>query len=169
MDDVTQKHADIGGLASDIAGAYAMRNNIPVSRLPGLVAAAHAALMKFRPPSAPGDDRPMPAASLRRTITPDHIISLEDGRPYKSLKRHLTTRGLTPDEYRRKWGLPPDYPMVAPAYSAQRSRLAKSTGFGRIGFGRVRRNSALGQPPEAGVVRTERGGCGRRHLHEDEP
>ncbi|MET7248024.1 MucR family transcriptional regulator [Methylobacterium sp. EM32] len=165
MDDVTQKGIDIGALASDIVGAYAMRNNIPVSKLPGLVAATHAALVKFCPPSAPGDGRPMPAASIHRTITPDHIISLEDGRPYKSLKRHLTIRGLTPDEYRRKWGLPPDYPMVAANFTAERSKLAKSTGFGRTRFGRVRCSPATGQPPRVEVVRTGRSESGRCHLN----
>ncbi|AWN52424.1 MucR family transcriptional regulator [Methylobacterium sp. 17Sr1-1] len=175
MDDVTQKDADIGGLASDLVGAYAMRNNIPVSEVPGLVAATHAALVKLCPPSAPGDGKPLPATSIRQTITPDHIISLEDGKPYKALKRHLTTRGLTPDEYRRKWGLSPDYPMVAANYTAQRSKLAKS-----VGFGRIRRNPATGrtangaapaapavtvhrgQPPMAEATRQERSGFGRQ-------
>ncbi len=69
---------------------------------------------------------------IRKTVTPDHIISLEDGKPYKSLKRHLTTRGLSPDEYRQKWGLPHDYPMVAATYAAQRSELAKTLGLGQI-------------------------------------
>jgi predicted transcriptional regulator len=72
-----------------------------------------------------------PPVPIRKSVTPDHIISLEDGKAYKSLKRHLTTRGLTPVEYRQKWGLPSDYPMVAPNYAAQRSELAKATGLGQ--------------------------------------
>ena len=72
-----------------------------------------------------------PPVPIKRSVTPDHIISLEDGKAYKSLKRHLTTRGLTPTEYRHKWGLPADYPMVAPNYAAQRSAFAKKIGLGR--------------------------------------
>jgi predicted transcriptional regulator len=131
MDDVTQNDTDISGLASDIAGAYATRNNIPDAKRPSLVAVTHATLEKLRAPSAPENGRPVPAVPIRQTVTPDHIISLEDGRPYKALKRHLTLRGLTPDEYRRKWGLPPDYPMVAANFTLQRSKLAKSIGLGR--------------------------------------
>jgi predicted transcriptional regulator len=77
------------------------------------------------------DPAPTPAVSVKKSITPDHLISLEDGKKYKSLKRHLTSRGMTPDEYRAKWGLPKDYPMVAASYSAQRSNLAKTLGLGR--------------------------------------
>ena len=68
---------------------------------------------------------------IKKSVTPDYIISLEDGRQYKSLKRHLSSKGLTPEEYRTKWGLPSDYPMVAPSYSAKRSELAQSLGLGR--------------------------------------
>jgi predicted transcriptional regulator len=73
----------------------------------------------------------VPPVSIKKSVTPDYLISLEDGRQYKSLKRHLSGRGLTPDEYRAKWGLPRQYPMVAPNYAAQRSELAKSLGLGR--------------------------------------
>jgi predicted transcriptional regulator len=72
-----------------------------------------------------------PAVPIKKSVTPDYIISLEDGHKYKSLKRHLSTRGMTPDDYRAKWGLPRDYPMVAASYSAQRSQLAKSLGLGQ--------------------------------------
>ncbi len=74
-------------------------------------------------------------AAIRKSLHPDHLISFIDGRPYKSLKRHLTTQGLTPDEYRDRYGLPKDYPMVAPSYSAQRSELAKTLGLGRKAAG----------------------------------
>ncbi|KMO42993.1 MucR family transcriptional regulator [Methylobacterium variabile] len=74
-----------------------------------------------------------PPVAIKKTVTPEYIVSLEDGRPYKSLRRHLGTRGLTPEQYRRKWGLPPDYPMVAPSYSARRAEIALRTGLGRAG------------------------------------
>ncbi|GJD66906.1 MucR family transcriptional regulator [Methylobacterium frigidaeris] len=132
MDDVTQQDADFVGLAADIVGAYVTKNNVPVSELPNLIAATHAALAKLTAPQAPAVEKPTPPVPIRKTVTPDHIISLEDGRPYKSLKRHLSSRGLTADEYRQKWGLPFDYPMVAANYAAQRSELAKSLGLGNI-------------------------------------
>ncbi len=77
--------------------------------------------------------RPTPPVSIKKSITDDYLVSLEDGQRYKSLKRHLSKRGLTPDEYRAKWGLPRDYPMVAPAYGRARSELAKVIGLGRRG------------------------------------
>ena len=80
---------------------------------------------------APAEPKPTPRVPIDRTVFPDHIVSLEDGKPYKSLKRHLTGRGLTPDEYREKWGLPSDYPMVCPSYSERRSELAKEQGLGK--------------------------------------
>src|SRR6478672_2994636 len=76
------------------------------------------------------EERPRPAVPIRKLITPDRLIGLEDGRPYQSLKRHLAARGLTPEAYRAKWGLPPSYPMVAPNYAQRRSDLAKARGFG---------------------------------------
>ncbi len=144
MDDIIQQDADCIGLAAAIVGAYVTKNNVPASELPGLIAATHAALAKLTAPSAPAVEKPTPPVPIRRTVTPDHIISLEDGKPYKSLKRHLTTRGLTPAEYRQKWGLPPDYPMVAANYAAQRSELAKS-----LGLGQIRRDRAATQKVEA--------------------
>ena len=132
MDKIVQQDADFIGLAADIVGAYVTRNNVPASELPNLIAATHAALVKLNAPPAPEPEKLTPPVPIRKTVTPDAIISLEDGKPYKSLKRHLTTRGLTPDQYRQKWGLPPDYPMVAANYAAQRSELAKSLGLGQI-------------------------------------
>jgi predicted transcriptional regulator len=83
------------------------------------------------PAPAPEAAKPVPAVPIKKSVTPDYLISLEDGRRYKSLKRHLSGHGLTPAEYRRKWGLSNDYPMVAPNYAATRSALAKSMGLGR--------------------------------------
>lgn len=119
-------------LTADIVSAYVQKNAVPVSGLPDLIASVNSALSNIgqRTPAEP--PAPKPAVNPKRSVFPDYIISLEDGQKYKSLKRHLATRhGMTPDEYRAKWGLPKDYPMVAPNYSATRSALAKSLGLGR--------------------------------------
>ncbi|MGY2050602.1 MucR family transcriptional regulator [Methylobacterium sp. JK268] len=117
--------------ATDIVAAYVSNNSVPVAELPGLIGAIHTSLVRLREPAAAAPEKPVPLMPIRKTITPDYIVSLEDGRHYKSLKRHLSTRGLTPEQYRQKWGLPHDYPMVAANYAAQRSELAKNSGLGR--------------------------------------
>ena len=150
MNDIIQEDADFIGLAAAIVGAYVTRNNVPASELPGLIAATHTALAKLIAPPAPEVEKPTPPVPIRKTVTPDHIISLEDGKPYKSLKRHLSTRGLSPDQYRQKWGLPHDYPMVAATYAAQRSELAKS-----LGLGQIRRNQAEARKAEAEIKTAE--------------
>lgn len=122
--------SNLVALAGSIVSAYVARNSVPAAELPGLIASTHAALVGLGAP-VPVEEKPVPPVPIRKTVTPDHLISLEDGKPYKSLKRHLSIRGLTPDEYRRKWGLPADYPMVAANYAAQRSELAKNSGLGR--------------------------------------
>lgn len=119
-------------LMADVVAAYVAKNSVPASELPALIVSTHQALAKLGAPAAPEPVRPEPPVSIRKTVTPDHIISLEDGKPYKSLKRHLTTRGLTPEAYREKWGLPRDYPMVAANYAATRSELAKASGLGQV-------------------------------------
>ena len=118
-------------LSDDIVSAYVSKNSVPVGDLASLIAAVHASLERVAAPPAPEPEKPTPPVPIRKTVTPDYIISLEDGKPYKSLKRHLTTRGLSPEQYRQKWGLPHDYPMVAATYAAQRSELAKSSGLGQ--------------------------------------
>ncbi|MGX7707998.1 MucR family transcriptional regulator [Methylobacterium sp. Gmos1] len=130
MTDTATNTHDFTALTADIVSAYVAKNSVPVGELPGLIASTHAALEKLGAPPAPEPVRPEPPVPIRKTVTPDHIISLEDGRPYKTLKRHLSGRGMTPEEYRQKWGLPHDYPMVAANYAAQRSELAKSSGLG---------------------------------------
>ncbi|AWB24534.1 MucR family transcriptional regulator [Methylobacterium currus] len=144
MDDTSQHDIDFIGITVDIVGAYVTKNNVPASELPSLIAATYAALMKLTAPPTSEVEKPTPPIPIRKTVTPDHIISLEDGRPYKSLKRHLSSRGMTPDEYRQKWSLPRDYPMVAANYAAARSELAKSSGLGQI-----RRNQAAIRKAEA--------------------
>jgi predicted transcriptional regulator len=116
-------------LTADVVAAYVSNNNVPVADLPALISATFKALSAADQPAEAV--APTPAVPIKKSVTPDFLISLEDGKKYKSLKRHLSGFGLTPDEYRTKWGLPKDYPMVAAAYSAQRSSLAKSLGLGR--------------------------------------
>lgn len=119
--------------STDIIAAYVSHNAISPTDLPRLIADVHAAL------KALGSEEPAvqieekkPAVPIRRSVTPEYIICLEDGKKFKSLKRHLRTHyNLSPEEYREKWGLPSDYPMVAPSYSATRSKLAKDNGLGR--------------------------------------
>ena len=117
-----------------IVSAYVGNNHVGRDDLGSLIQLVHSALnLSPEATEAPAEVVPLkPAVSIKKSITPDYIICLEDGKSFKSLKRHLASHyDLTPDEYRRKWGLPSDYPMVAANYSAQRSQLAKSLGLGR--------------------------------------
>jgi predicted transcriptional regulator len=119
-------------LTADVVAAFISNNSISATDLPGLIASIHTAITGLSAAApAPEAEKPVPAVPIKKSVTPDYIISLEDGRQYKSLKRHLSGRGLTPAEYRTKWGLPHDYPMVAPNYAAQRSEMAKAIGLGR--------------------------------------
>ena len=120
-------------LTAEIVSAYVSNNTVPAGEIPGLINQVHAALSKVSGKSAEGPAEPLkPAVSVKKSITPEHIVCLEDGKKFKSLKRHLRTHyDLSPEEYREKWGLPVDYPMVAPNYSETRSRLAKDNGLGR--------------------------------------
>ena len=119
-------------LAADIVSAFVSNNSVPVADLPTLISNVHTALQNVAQPASMQEEvKPTPAVSVRKSVTPDYLISLEDGKQYKSLKRHLRTQGLTPGEYRAKWGLPQDYPMVAASYTQKRSELAKSMGLGQ--------------------------------------
>src|ERR671921_2835117 len=120
-------------LAADIVSAYLSKNSLPVSELPALINDVHAALVTVAGGTAePAAEARNPAVSIRRSITPDYIICLDDGKKFKSLKRHLRTQyDLTPEQYRERWGLPPDYRMVAPNYAKARSELAKTMGLGQ--------------------------------------
>jgi len=131
MDEASTPTVHFTELTSDIVSAYVSKNNVPTGDLPALIASIHGALSQLNQPqheAAPKHEPPMP---WKKAIKPEHIISFEDGRPYKSLKRHLSSRGLTPDQYRNKWGLPSSFPMVSPNYSAARSELAKKLGLGQ--------------------------------------
>lgn len=124
---------------SEIVCAYVSNNSIPVSDLPKLIEQVHGALNVQAVAEPAGPAKPS-AAEIRKSITHEALISFEDGKPYKTLRRHLTLRGLTPEAYRAKWGLSPDYPMTAQAYSDKRSQLAMS-----LGLGQQRRKTAPGK------------------------
>lgn len=120
-------------MTADIVSAYVGNNTIATSDLPALIQSVHRALANITGGAEPAEVAPKePAVPVRRSITPDYLICLEDGRKFKSLKRHLRSRyNLTPEQYRDKWGLPADYPMVAPSYAVARSQLAKKMGLGQ--------------------------------------
>lgn len=120
-------------LTADVVAAYVSNNPVPVGELPNLISDIHAALGRVGgAPEAPPADKPKPAINPKRSVHDDYIICLEDGKKFKSLKRHLMTHySMTPDQYREKWSLDPSYPMVAPNYAAARSELAKTMGLGR--------------------------------------
>jgi predicted transcriptional regulator len=121
-------------LAAQVVAAYISNNNLPKSDLPDFILAVHSSVVKLgsEPERAlPQAEAQTPAVPIRRSVTPDYLICLEDGKKFKSLRRHLGALGLTPEQYRVKWKLPPDYPMVAPNYAAHRSALAKKLGLGQ--------------------------------------
>jgi MucR family transcriptional regulator, transcriptional regulator of exopolysaccharide biosynthesis len=131
--DAPGKSDELLKLASEIVAAYVSNNTVPVSDLPSMIKSVHATLggLATTSPSEPATAQ-KPAVPVKRSVMPDYIVCLEDGKKLKMLKRYLRSRyGLSPEEYRAKWGLPADYPMVAPDYAAQRSEFAKQIGLGR--------------------------------------
>jgi len=127
------KSDDLLKLASEIVAAYVSNNTVPVSDLPSMIKSVHATLggLAEASHSEPAAAH-KPAVPVKRSVMPEYIVCLEDGKKLKMLKRYLRSRyGLSPEEYRAKWGLPADYPMVAPEYAAQRSEFAKQIGLGR--------------------------------------
>ncbi|MCB2102602.1 MAG: MucR family transcriptional regulator [Rhodobacterales bacterium] len=124
---------DILRMAVDVVAAYVAQNSVPAAELPDVIQTVYGTLdnLNGAPAEAPAEPQ-KPAVPVRRSVADDHIVCLEDGKKLKMLKRHLrTTYDMTPEEYRAKWNLPPDYPMVAPAYAKQRSEFAKKIGLGR--------------------------------------
>ena len=128
-------------LVSEVVSAYVSNNSVPSSQVSDLIASVHEALTSVGEKPA---EKLKPAVPIKKSVTPDYLICLEDGKKLKMLKRHLRTAfNLSPDDYRKKWGLPSDYPIVAPKYAAQRSELAKKIGLGKASKGRSRgRNKA---------------------------
>jgi predicted transcriptional regulator len=123
---------DLVEMAADIVSAYVSANSVAAQDIPALIRTVHAALKEVSGAGpALAESAQEPAIAIKKSVTPDYIICLEDGKKFKSLKRHLRTRySMTPDDYRSKWGLPHDYPMVAPNYAKERSNLAKRMGLG---------------------------------------
>ncbi len=117
-------------LTTKIVAAHVANNAITATDIPGLIATVHETLATLGTEKAAA--KPEPAVPIKQSVKPEYIVCLEDGTEHKMLKRHLkTAHGMTPDDYRKRWGLPPDYPMVAPNYAATRSALAKKIGLGR--------------------------------------
>ncbi|MBR0665837.1 MucR family transcriptional regulator [Roseomonas hellenica] len=123
---------DLLALTAEIVAAHVANNSVTPGDLPPLIHNVHGTLASLgEQPSPPPEEKRQPAVPIKRSITPDYLICLEDGRKLKSMKRHLMTSfGLTPEQYRERWGLPKDYPMVAPNYAAVRSAMAKKIGLG---------------------------------------
>ncbi|MGO9232645.1 MAG: MucR family transcriptional regulator [Methylocella sp.] len=141
MPTFTSKPSDPITVTGGIVSAFVAHNSLPSAELPPLIQSVHEVLVKIVS-EAVTPNAPEPAAaavSVRKSITPDYLVCLDDGLKFKSLRRHLAALGMTPDEYRAKWKLPADYPMVAPNYAAQRSALAKRFGFGQLRGDAVKR------------------------------
>src|SRR5215203_6168378 len=142
-------------LAAEIVSAFVSNNSVPVTELPALIGNVHAALANVASGSTeqPAERTKQPAVPVKKSVQPDYLVCLEDGKRFKSLKRHLrTVYNLTPEQYRAKWGLPASYPMVAPNYAAARSELAKS-----MGLGARRRTTQEPTPPAAPAKGRARG------------
>jgi predicted transcriptional regulator len=133
----TSESSDPVNLAAEIVSAFVTHNSLRSADLPALIESVHAGLVKIANGAAHSEEPPAPTAAvtIRKSVTPDYLICLDDGRKFKSLRRHLGGLGMTPEQYRAKWKLPDDYPMVAANYAAKRSELAK-----KIGLGQFRKN-----------------------------
>lgn len=130
--DITSPGSQNVAFATGIVSAYVRNNTLQTDQLPDLIRSVHAALVELSHPQAAPSEAPKPAVPVKKSIFREHLVCLEDGLKFKSLKRHLRSKyGMSPEEYRAKWGLPADYPMVAPGYSEKRSKLAKKMGLGR--------------------------------------
>lgn len=125
------ENSELLALTADIVAAHVSNNSVAVGDLPRMIADVYDSLSGLGEAPAPAEEALVPAVAIRSSIKPDFLVCLEDGKKLKMLKRHLKTAyNMTPDEYRQRWGLPSDYPMVAPNYAAQRSKLAKEIGLG---------------------------------------
>ena len=129
----TANNSNFIELTTKIVSAFVSNNSVAAGDIPALINQVHSALLRVSSGSKEQPAEPLkPAVPVKKSITPDYLVCLEDGKKFKSLKRHLRTQyNATPEQYREKWGLPPDYPMVAPNYAAARSKLAKDMGLGK--------------------------------------
>ena len=136
MAEISESQEFLATLTADIVSAHVSNNSVSSAELPGLISSVFGSLAGLGGAPVVIEEKPVPAVSIRSSIKPDYIVCLEDGKRLKMLKRHLMTRyGMTPDDYRTKWGLASDYPMVAPNYAKARSNLAKKMGLGQKRFG----------------------------------
>ncbi|TXH13911.1 MAG: transcriptional regulator [Gammaproteobacteria bacterium] len=150
MTDTPQHDSDLLTLTADIVAAHVGNNSVAISDLAILISNVHTALSGLSKPAEVPEEKPVPAVSIRSSVKPDYIVCLEDGKKLKMLRRHLMTHyGLTPDDYRAKWGLPADYPMVAPDYAERRRVLAKEIGLGTKGRGGGRKPARAAAKPAA--------------------
>ncbi|MEO1493199.1 MAG: MucR family transcriptional regulator [Pseudomonadota bacterium] len=132
MSESSMEHGELLELTSDIVAAHVSNNPVPLSELPGLIATVFSTLSGLQQPAPEPEVELKPAVPVKKSITDDYIVCLEDGKKLKMLKRHLKTAyDMTPEDYRAKWSLPHDYPMVAPSYAKKRQQLAKKIGLGR--------------------------------------
>jgi predicted transcriptional regulator len=153
----TAKRTQVLSLAAQIVSAHVSHNAVPSDALPGLIQSVYSTLSTIGT-ETPAPDKPQPAVPIKRSVFPDYIICLEDGKKLKMLKRHLmTSYNMTPEQYRERWGLSADYPMVAPSYATQRSTLAK-----QIGLGRKRAEPEPVAPPPPPPPAAKTGGRGRK-------
>ena len=135
-------------LTADIVTALVAHNSLPIGSVAALIQSVHAALTQLATeplssmPHAPPEETQQPAVPIRKSVKSDYLVCLDDGKQFKSMHRHLASLGMTPEQYRTKWGLPSDYPRVAPSYAAHRSELAKRIGFGQSGSAAARRRPA---------------------------
>ncbi len=131
--ELSENNEALVDLVAHVVSAFVSHNSVPMAELPALIASTHSALVGLgKEPEPVPEERAPPAVPIKKSITADFLICLEDGKKFKSLKRHLRTAyDMTPEQYRTKWGLPSDYPMVAPAYAEARSQLAKTMGLGQ--------------------------------------
>jgi predicted transcriptional regulator len=153
----TGTRADLLGLTAEIVAAHVSNNSVALADLPNLIQDVYRTLSNVGQPQPQQPERPQPAVPIKKSVTPDYLVCLEDGKKLKMLKRHLKTAyNMTPEQYRERWGLPPDYPMVAPNYAKHRSALAKKIGLGTKPraagrpAGRGGRSKAAAAPSAAG-------------------
>ncbi len=156
------------GMTSEIVAAYVSHNNVPAAEVASLIRSVHEALVSVaaRPVAVPEPEPLKPAVPIRTSVHDEFIVCLENGKRFKSLKRHLfTAYGLTPEQYRKRWGLPKDYPMVAPAYAQTRSSLARRMGLGRKSEGArpdLSTSETMVSPPAGAEVDPSRSAKRRR-------
>jgi len=138
-EDKGMSNEDMLRMTTEVVSAYVGNNMLPAAQIPEVIKTVYSSLADLSGKPRWESEPPKPAVPIRRSVTPDYIVCLEDGKKLKMLKRHLRTNyNMTPEEYRAKWGLPPDYPMVAPNYAKQRSEFAKRIGLGRKGSAKAR-------------------------------